>query len=132
MLIVSLPGLRSMFRWLPSGCTMVKAASIPTKDTASSKAGMLETLVCVGFVLHAEQEIGLVRESGHAFSFDVGHGSMRLEGISKKCSHAVAAAGSTTHTVCSESGPSASGVGPTDTRRCELGSWIGVIAKESH
>jgi len=57
---------------------------------------------------------------------------MLLEGISKKCSHAVAAAGSTAHTISSKSGPGASGVGPTDRRRCELGSWIGVLAKESY
>jgi len=57
---------------------------------------------------------------------------MRLEGISKKCPHAVAAAGSTAHAISSESGPGASGIGPTDTRRCELGSWIGVLAKKSN
>ena len=74
----------------------------------------------------------MVRESDHAFSFNVGHGSMRLEGISKKCPHAVAAAGSTAHAISSESGPGASGIGPTDTRRCELGSWIGVLAKKSN
>jgi len=84
----------------------------------------------IGFVFHTEEEIRLIRESGHTFGFNVGHSSMRLEGISKKGSHAVAATGSSAQTISSKSGPGSSGFGFSDTRRYELGGWNGVLAKK--